>query len=375
MSEERKDLEKEEVRAVIEEVADEETNENEAAIEDNTESNIQVDNNVATLTNENWLTNKIRRFKKWKNEVGIKIDYWSRKKPLRRKLYLNRTLYLMMLPYMIGFTLFTILPVLISLYLSFTSFNMLQFPKFVGFNNYLTLFLDDEIFITAIKNTLIIAIICGPFGYILSFVFAWLINELPDTLRVIMTVVFYAPSLSGNAISVWALIFSSDIYGYANAFLIKFGFINTPITWLTNAKYILPIVIVVQLWMSLGVNFLSLIAGLKGVDKTLYEAGAVDGIKNRWQELWYITLPSLKPQLLFSAVIQIANSLGVGAVTTSLCGFPSVSYAGHTIVNHLTDYGSLRYEMGYASAIATLLFLASIGLNKLIQRIIRKLGD
>jgi len=324
---------------------------------------------------ENWFVTTNRKFKAWRQKKAIEIDHWSRKKPFRRKMYLNRTLYLMMLPYMIGFALFTILPVLISLYLSFTSFNMLQWPTFIGFKNYLTLFLDDEIFITAIKNTLIIAIITGPFGYLLSFVFAWLINELPNKLRIVMTLVFYAPSLAGNAISVWALIFSSDIYGYANAFLIKWGFLSEPITWLTNAKYILPIVIIVQLWMSLGINFLSLIAGLKGVDKTLYEAGAVDGIKNRWQELWYITLPSLKPQLMFSAVIQISSALGVGAITTALCGFPSVSYAGHTIVNHLTDYGSLRYEMGYASAIATLLFVVSIGLNKLIQRIIRKLGD
>ncbi len=374
------EIEEVEEEQVAEEASEEQTSEVETSNEEQTseevpEVQVNADGSAEMAVKENWFAAKIRKFKKWKTETGIKIDHWSRKKPLRRKLYLNRTLYLMMLPYMVGFTLFTILPVLISLYLSFTSFNMLQFPKFVGFNNYLTLFLDDEIFITAIKNTLVIAVICGPFGYLLSFVFAWLINELPDKLRIIMTLVFYAPSLSGNAITVWALIFSSDIYGYANAFLIKWGFLNTPITWLTNAKYILPIVIIVQLWMSLGVNFLSLIAGLKGVDKTLYEAGAVDGIKNRWQELWFITLPSLKPQLMFSAVIQIANALGVGSITTSLCGFPSVAYAGHTIVNHLTDYGSLRYEMGYASAIATLLFLASIGLNKLIQRIIRKIGD
>ena len=328
-----------------------------------------------TVKKESWFSEKRRQFKDWRERTRIKIDHWSRKKPFRRKLYLNRTLYLMMLPFMLGFALFTIVPVVISVLLSFTSFNMLEFPEWVGFSNYLTLFLDDEIFITALKNTLIIAIITGPFGYLLAFVFAWLINELPNKLRIIMTLVFYAPSLAGNAITVWALIFSSDIYGYANSFLIKFGIISQPITWLTNADYILPIVIVVQLWMSLGVNFLSLIAGLKGCDKSLYEAAAVDGIKNRWQELWYITLPQLKPQLVFSAVIQISSALGVGGITTSLAGFPSVSYAGHTIVNHLTDYGSLRFEMGYASAIATLLFASSILLNKLIQKIIRKVGD
>ena len=328
-----------------------------------------------TVKKENWFSKKLRQFKAWNEKTALKLDYWSRKKPLRRKIYLNRTLYLMMFPYVLLFTLFTVIPVLMSFCLSFTYFNMLESPEFIGFSNYLGLFLDDEIFIIALKNTLVVAVICGPGGYAMSFVMAWLINELPGKLRTFITLVFYAPSLSGNALSIWTIIFSSDIYGYANSFLIKFGIISQPITWLTNADYILPIVIVVQLWMSLGVNFLSLIAGLKGCDKTLYEAAAVDGIKNRWQELWYITLPQLKPQLIFSAVIQISSALGVGGITTALAGFPSVSYAGHTIVNHLTDYGSLRFEMGYASAIATLLFAASIGLNKLIQKLIRKVGD
>ena len=319
-------------------------------------------------------TNK-RSFKEWWHDTGVKIDTWSKKKPLRRKIYLNRTLYLMMLPYVLLFVTFTVLPVLMSFLLSFTYFNMLEFPKFIGWDNYLTLFLDDEIFIIAIKNTLILALITGPLGYMLSFVFAWLINELPNKIRPIVTLAFYAPSLAGNGVLIWTYIFSSDIYGYANAFLINWGFISEPIAWLTSKSWILPIIIIVQLWMSLGVNFLSLIAGLKGVDKTLYEAAAVDGVKNRWQELWYITLPSMKPQLIFSAVIQISGTLGIGAITTQLAGFPSVGYAGHTIVNHLSDYGTLRFEMGYASAIATILFLAAILLNKLIRRVIQRVGD
>lgn len=314
------------------------------------------------------------KFSKWRGETGHKIDNWSRKKPFRRKIYLNRTLYLMMLPYVVFFTLFTIVPVVMSFALSFTYFNLLESPRFLGFSNYLTLFLDDDIFMTAVKNTLIIAIVTGPVGYLLSFVFAWLINELPNKVRPAITLAFYAPSLAGNAILIWTLIFNSDIYGYANAFLIQFGLIAEPITWLQNANYILPIIIVVQLWMSLGVNFLALIAGLKGIDKTQYEAAAVDGIRNRWQELWFITLPNMKPQLTFSAVIQISSSLGVGAITTALAGFPSIQYSGHTIINHLTDYGSVRFEMGYASAIATLLFITAIVLNKTIQKIIRKVG-
>lgn len=322
-----------------------------------------------------WVNKQKNRFRQWRQKKGQDIELWSRKKPLRRKIYLNRTLYLMMAPYLLLFTLFTVLPVIISFGLSFTYFNLLEAPRFIGWQNYLSLFLDDEIFITAIRNTLILAVITGPIGYMLSFVFAWLINELPNKFRSFVTLIFYAPSIAGNAILIWTLIFNSDIYGFANAYLIKFGLIAEPITWLQDAKYILPIIIVVQLWMSLGVNFLALIAGLKGIDKDQYEAGAVDGIKNRWQELWYITLPNMKPQLMFSAVIQISSTLGIGAITTALVGFPSIEYAGHTIVNHLVDYGTIRFEMGYASAIATLLFLASIYLNKLIQKILRRVGS
>ena len=329
-----------------------------------------MENNVSAQKVSFWT-----RVKNWFEDKHRKMDAWSKKKPLRRKLYLNRVLYLMMFPYLLLFFTFTILPVVMSFLLSFTDFNLLQFPpNWRGLQNYFDLFLEDSIFIIAIKNTLIIATIVGPGGYMLSFVFAWLINELPRFLRAIVTFVFYAPALTG-AVSIWALIFSSDYYGWANSLLINMNIIREPITWLKDPKYILPIVIIVQLWSSLGVNFLTLIAGLKGVSRELYEAGAIDGIRNRWQELWYITLPSIKEQLLFSAVIQISNTLGVGAITTALCGFPSVQYAGHTIVNHLTDYTSVRYELGYASAIATLLFLAAIGLNSLIRKLIRKVGS
>ncbi|HOA78439.1 MAG: sugar ABC transporter permease [Bacilli bacterium] len=327
--------------------------------------------NTTTVPASSKRMGKLRR---WWREKSIQIDQWSRKKPFRRKMYLNRSLYLMMVPYLLLFSLFTVVPVVMSFALGFTYFNILETPKWVGWNNYLDLFLNDPIFIIAVKNTLIIALITGPIGYMLSFVVAWLINELPRYLRSIITLVFYAPSIAGGAITIWSLIFASDIYGYANAYLIEWGIISEPITWLQNAKYILPIVIIVQLWMSLGVNFLAMIAGLKGINREYYEAGAVDGIRNRWQELWYITLPNMKSILIFSAVIQIAGSLNVGAVTTALAGFPSVQYAGHTIVNHLQDYGHIRFEMGYASAIATVMFLAAILLNKLIRRIIRKVG-
>lgn len=286
----------------------------------------------------------------------------------------NRENYVMVAPFMILFTVFTVLPVLISIFFSFTNFNMLEFPDFVGFENYKRLFLVDDVFLIAIKNTLILAIITGPLSYLMCFVFAWLINELKRPLRVFLTVVFYAPSISGNAYLIWKLIFSSDMYGYANSWLMNLGIISEPILWLQDTSYIMPILIIVQLWLSLGVSFLSFIAGLQTVDKTLYEAGAIDGIRNRWQELWYITLPSMKPQLLFGAVMQITTSLSISSISIELAGFPSVEYAGHTIVTHLYDYGSVRYEMGYASTIATLLFFIMIFSNLIVQKLLRKVG-
>ncbi|HOH18392.1 MAG TPA: sugar ABC transporter permease, partial [Bacilli bacterium] len=229
-----------------------------------------------------------------------------------------------------------------------------------------------------IINTFILAVVTGPVSYILAFVFAWLIHELPRKIRWLMTLVFYAPSISGSAYLLWQLIFSSDMYGVLNATLIHLGVINAPILWLETPRYALPILIIVQLWLSLGVTFLAFIAGLQTVDRTLYEAAAIDGLRNRWQELWFITLPQMKSQLMFGAVMQITSALGIAAVSINLLGFPSVEYSGHTIVTHLMDFGSTnstRLEMGYASAIATVLFFIMLGSNLIVQKIIRRVGS
>jgi multiple sugar transport system permease protein len=283
--------------------------------------------------------------------------------------------YILMAPFAILFFTFTIIPVFMSLGISFTYFNLLEAPSFVGLDNYIKLFLEDEVFIIALKNTLILAVVTGPVSYLLAFVFAWLINELGPKLRSFLTLVFYAPSISGNAFLMWLLIFSGDVHGYANAFLVRFGFVNNPIQWLKDPQYMMLVIIVVQLWLSLGVSFLAFIAGLQSVDKTLYEAGAIDGIRNRWQELWFITLPSMKPQLMFGAVMQITTSLAIAQVSMQLVGFPSVQYAGHTIVTHLIDYGTVRYDLGYASAIATVLFIIMISTNLIVRQILRRIGD
>ncbi len=296
------------------------------------------------------------------------------KEGFRRTWQRHKAKYLMIAPFALIFFLFTFLPVIVSVVLSFTSFNMAEMPKFTGVTNYINLLVKDSVFVTAVKNTLVLALVTGPLSYIMCFLFAWLINELPRIPRAILTLVFYAPSISGNAYVIWKLIFSSDTYGFANAWLMKLGITNEAILWFEKADYILPILIVVQLWLSLGVSFLSFIAGLQNVDRSLYEAAAVEGVKNRWQELWYITLPSMKPQLMFGAVMQITNSLSISSISIDLVGFPSVDYAGHTILTHLHDFGNLRYEMGYACTIAVVLFFIMVLCNILVQKLLRRMG-
>ena len=287
----------------------------------------------------------------------------------------NKVAYLMVAPYMLVFICFTVLPVLLSIIMSFTDFNRLEMPNLVWLDNYIRLFLDDDIFLIAAKNTLIFAVIVGPCSYILSLMIAWFINELSPKIRAVVTLVFYAPSISGQVYLVWGTLFSSDSYGWANAWLMKLGIISKEIAWFEDANYVMPLCIIVALWTSLGTSFLSFIAGLQGIDKAQFEAGAVDGIRNRWQELWYITLPNIKPQLMFGAVMSITQSFGFGGVVTALCGFPSVDYAAHTIVHHLEDYGSQRFEIGYSSTIAVILFVVMIGANALIKRVLSKVGS
>lgn len=278
--------------------------------------------------------------------------------------------YIFLAPYLLIFFTFTFLPVLISIVLSFTRFDVVQPPSFIGFTNYIRLFMDDSLFPIALKNTLLLAIVTGPIGFFLSLLIAWLLNELGNYTRSFLTLLFYAPVISGGAYMIWQIIYSGDTYGFLNAILMSLGIIYKPIQWLTDSNYMLGSCIVLLLWMSFGAGFLSFIAGFKNVDGKMYEAGAIDGIKNRYQEMWYITLPSMKPQLMFGAVMSITNSFGTGSIISAIYGFPSTNYSLYTLVHLLEDYGNVRFEMGYASAIATVLFGIMLTSNFIVQRLL-----
>lgn len=276
--------------------------------------------------------------------------------------------YVFLAPFVILFTIFVVAPVITAIGLSFTDYNMMQTPNFVGVNNYKLLFLDDDVFIIALKNTFTFAVITGPIGYLLSFFAAWVINQLK--FKRFFALAFYAPSITPAVAmsSVWLIAFSGDRTGYLNYILLYLGLIDEPILWNTDPTYIMGVVMFVSLWMSMGTGFLVFLAGLQNVDTAMYEAGAIDGVKNKFQELFYITLPAMKPQLLFGAISSITSSFAVFDIAVSIANMPSPNYAAHTIVAHLYDYAFIRFQMGYASAVAVVLFLITFILGKIVMK-------
>lgn len=291
-----------------------------------------------------------------------------------RAAWKSRVSWLFLAPFTVLFAVFTVYPVLSSVWLSFTSFNMLQPPRWVGWQNYVRLLLADDVFLIALKNTLVFAAVTGPVSYLACFAVAWVLNELKPRLRALLTLLFYAPTLTGNAYVIWRIIFSSDAYGYANGFLMNLGVIAKPVLWLQDPGFMMPLVIVITLWMSLSTSFLVFIAGLQGIDRSLYEAGAIDGIRNRFQELWYLTLPAMRRYLMIGAILSITGSFMAAGALQELTGDTPTDWATWTVMQHLNDFGLVRYEMGYASAIAFLLFGTMMLLQRAIQRALEKVG-
>lgn len=294
--------------------------------------------------------------------------------PMSKRLWDSRASYILMLPFLLLFLVFIVIPIISSVVLSFTSFNMLQLPKFVGFDNYIRMFLEDDVFLKALNNTMIFAVITGPLGYVLSFVVAWLINEMNRGIRWFLTLIMYAPTLAGNVYYIWTYIFSGDSKGLINSSLIKAGIINDPIQWLTDSDYNFAVVLIVIIWLSLGTGFLAFVAGFNALDRSYFEAAAIDGVRNRFQELWYVTIPQMAPQLLFGAVMSISGAFAVGYANSAITGFPSSNYSTHTLLLHMLDYGTIRFEMGYASAIAVVLFAIMLVSWLIIKKALGKLS-
>ncbi|MDI6453162.1 carbohydrate ABC transporter permease [Peloplasma aerotolerans] len=277
-------------------------------------------------------------------------------------------------PYWTLFFFFVVIPVLAAVFLSFTYFNAIQAPQFIGITNYIELITMDSVFMQfVLSNTLKFALLVGPIGYLLSFMLAWILSQIPARSRTIFAIILYSPSLTmGVALAaMWRIIFSDDSQGYLNSLLLNWGVILEPIQFLQSPQYLMTIMIIVSLWSSMGVGFLAMLAGVLNIDQTLYEAAYMDGIRNRAQEIFYITIPSMKPQMLFGAVMAVVTTFQAGGIGVALSGTnPTPQYAGQLIVNHIEDFGFIRYMMGYAAAVSVVLLLMVYFISKITWRIL-----
>ena len=303
--------------------------------------------------------------------IKVKKDVIKPKKAITHE---DIVFYIILLPFLILFLVFNMLPVLASMVLSFFDYDMVSSPIFIGFDNYIRMFTGDKVFFSVAGITLKFALIVGPGGYLLAFLLAWMINEFSRPIRVLLTFVFYVPSLVGNALYIWQVMFSGDSYAYINNFLLSFGFITEPIQWFQDVNHNFTIIVIVQLWMSMGISFLANISGLQNVNSELYEAGAIDGVRTRWHELWYITLPSMKTILLFSAVMQIQSAFSISTLIKTLAGYPSVNNSVDTLVSYIEDMAISRYEMGYAAALTVFLFVTVIAFRYGIGALLNLMG-
>ena len=294
---------------------------------------------------------------------------------MKKKFKINAAVWFLM-PYVILFMIFIVIPVIAAIALSFTNYDAIQRPEFVGFLNYINLLTQDEIFMQyVLPNTCVFAFIVGPVGYVLSFLLAWMLAQISKVPRTILALLIYSPSLtSGVAMSVvWKIIFASDQMGYANYFLMELGIITEPMLFTSDADFLLPIMIIVSLWSSMGVGFLAILAGILNINPEYYGAAMIDGMRNRFQEIFYITIPQMKPQMMFAAVMAVVNTFSVGAIGVQLSGSnPTPGYAGQLIVNHIEDYGFLRYEMGYASTVSLVLLVFIYTISKVAGKVFKE---
>ena len=268
---------------------------------------------------------------------------------------------LLLTPYVLLFALLIAIPVIAAVVLSFTQFNTIEFPKFNGISNYINLFTNDTVFMQKVlPNTIIYAVFVGFGGYVLSFFLAWSLAQLTKWPRTVLTIIFYSPSMTGSVLisAVWSVIFNGDKTGYLNYFLLKLNILEEPVQWLQSSEYLLPITIIVSLWSSMGLGFLSMLAGITNINKEIYEAGYIDGVENRWQEIKYLTIPEVMPQMLFGAIMAIVGTFQASSVGVALSGSnPTPNYSAQLIGSHIEDVAYLRYEMGYAAAISVVLLI------------------
>ena len=202
--------------------------------------------------------------------------------------------YALLSPYLMLFSVFILVPVIMTVGLSFTNFDVINTPKANGITNYVYLFTQDTVFMKfVLPNTFLYAIVVGVGGYVLSFLIAWMLAQIQALPRTLLSLCIYVPSMLGQVFIgvIWRTVFSGDQGGWMNAILLQLGWIDQPIQFLLTGDYFMLIMIVVSLWSSMGIGFLSMISGILNINREIYEAAYIDGLRNRFQDRAHQSAP------------------------------------------------------------------------------------
>ena len=253
-------------------------------------------------------------------------------------------------PWIIGFLAFFVYPLLLSLYYSFTEYNLLQPPKWVGLRNYSNL-TEDTHYINAVGNTIYFVVFSVPLGVLTAFLIAFLLNQ-QLRLRVLLRMIFYIPivvPISATAI-LWMWIFNSN-WGLLNNLLALVG-IQGP-SWLGSPTWSKPSLVIMQLWL-VGGSVLIFLAALQDVPRALYDAAKVDGA-NAWHRVWHVTIPMVTPAILFSLLTGLIAAFQTFANAWIMTGGGPIRSTEFYVL-YLYENGFRFFRMGYASAMAWILF-------------------
>ncbi|NQU95640.1 MAG: sugar ABC transporter permease [Candidatus Omnitrophica bacterium] len=267
--------------------------------------------------------------------------------------------YIFIAPAVLLFLIFVVGPVIASFYWSFTEYDAIHAPKWVGLANYKNIFFNDPRFWKSVRNTCLYTLGVIPLGTALSLLLAIAVDQ-QIRFKNFFRAIYFIPSVTSViALSViWKWLFAGEKYGLINHILIRVGL--QPVDWLMSPVWTLPAIMIMSIWASLGYNMILFLAGLQTIPKTVYEAADIDGA-NVFDKFWHITLPLLKPFTVFVVIIGFITSFQVFErvyiMTQSELGIGGVLDSALTVVAYLYDMGFRKFKMGYASALGYIVFV------------------
>ncbi len=288
------------------------------------------------------------------------------------EMHKNRSAYFMMTPFFVLFIAFTVLPVIGALPTAFTDFKLPGSAAFAGIENFRDLFIENELFISALKNTLVSFLITGLGGFVLCIFAAWLISPLGKRLKTVFAVILCLPSFLYGAFAVCGIAFGEGMESPLNSALMCLGIITSPVDWLNSTPASFLLMQLSKLWGTFGISFLVTLAGFDEAhgcceNAELYDAARIDGLSNRFGHLIFVTIPVSAPHLALAAVLQIAAALSPGSVFTT-------TPANMTLTDYMLTMGAGEFDIGMASAVGVLITAFSLLVYFIVRKLFRVLN-